>query len=157
MLQKPTHRRCFLQKTAGLAVTSMAALLQSKPAYAVWPTEHFAGGEFALRFEQEFAGQTIIDSRDINIVLPAVAENGAVVPITISSELEQIEWLSIWVKKNPTPLAAEFELSKQLPLYLTARIKMAESSDVVVIARQGERLLRSQQWVDVMQGGCGTG
>jgi sulfur-oxidizing protein SoxY len=40
---------------------------------------------------------------------------------------------------------------------MTARIKMAESCNVIVIAKQGERLLKTQQWVNVMQGGCGTG
>ena len=90
-------------------------------------------------------------------VQPEIAENGAVVPITISSELEQIKRIYIWVEKNPTPLAAEFELDESVAVYITARIKMAESCPVIIIAEQDDRLLRRQQWVKVMQGGCGTG
>jgi sulfur-oxidizing protein SoxY len=44
-----------------------------------------------------------------------------------------------------------------MAIYLTARIKMAESCPVMVIAQQGNRFLRAQKWVKVMQGGCGTG
>ena len=124
---------------------------------AAWPEQHFAKGEFALRFQQLFPNRTIIESEDIIISLPEIAENGAVVPITISSELEQIRRIYIWVEKNPTPLAAEFEFDDSMAVYLTARIKMAESCPVVIIAEQSNRLLRAQQWVKVMQGGCGTG
>lgn len=150
------RRRRFIQVISSLA-TSAIALYHSRPAFAAWSAEHFASGEFTSRFEQVFAGQAIIDSPDIIISLPEIAENGAAVPITISSELEQIERLYIWVEKNPTPLAAEFELSEAVAVYITARIKMAESCHVIVIAQQGQRLLRNQQWVKVMQGGCGTG
>ncbi|CAG1022391.1 sulfur-oxidizing protein SoxY [Methylococcales bacterium] len=149
------QRRNFIRHL--ISLTLISPFLQPRLAHAAWPSEHFAGGDFASRFEQLFGGQTIIDSPEINITLPDIAENGAVVPITIDSELERIERLYIWVEKNPTPLAAEFELSPEIAVFLTARIKMAESCNVVVIARQGQRLLRNQQWVKVMQGGCGTG
>jgi sulfur-oxidizing protein SoxY len=150
-------RRQFLLNLFNLTASAFASAFWAKRADATWMSEHFAGGDFTSRFEQVYAGRTIIDSTEIDISLPDMAENGAVVPITISSELEQINRLSIWVEKNPTPLAAEFELSKALAVYLTARIKMAESCHVVVIAQQGERLLRNRRWVNVMQGGCGTG
>lgn len=151
------HRRRFVQIFANLMATTIATLCHSKFANAFWPAEHFAAGEFNTHFAHLFANQSIIDSDDIEINLPEIAEDGAVVPITISSNLDQISKIYIWVEKNPTPLAAEFELSTAVSTYLTARIKMAESCNVVVIAQQGERLLRRQRWVKVMQGGCGTG
>ncbi|MGY6278074.1 thiosulfate oxidation carrier protein SoxY [Methylomonas sp. MgM2] len=114
-------------------------------------------GEFRARFSQLFADRSIVDSDGIDIDLPEIAENGAVVPITINSELEGIGRIYIWVEKNPTPLAAEFEFDESMAVYLTARIKMAESCPVIIVAEQGDRLLRAQQWVKVMQGGCGTG
>jgi sulfur-oxidizing protein SoxY len=89
--------------------------------------------------------------------LPTNAENGAVVPITIQSQLDNIDSVYIWAEKNPTPLVAEFELAKDVAIHITARIKLAENSHVIVIARQGQQLLRNLQWVNVMQGGCGTG
>ncbi len=151
------NRRHFISSFLKLAICTLTSYLILKPVDAAWSQEHFAGGDFVLRFQQLFGGQAITDTSDIRLELPTIAENGAAVPLTISSELEQIEHLFIWVEKNPTPLAAEIQLSKNALAYVTARIKMAESSNVIVIAKQGERLLRTQQWVNVMQGGCGTG
>lgn len=151
------HRRSFMNKLVSFAVASVAVFLNWKPASAAWLASHFGKGEFDLRFRDVFADRTIIDSDAITIDVPAIAENGAVVPITISSTLKQIGRIYIWVEKNPTPLAAEFVLDESMAVYLTARIKMAESCNVVVVAEQGQQLLRKQQWVKVMQGGCGTG
>ena len=148
------HRRTFVKHSlTGI----LSGLLYSKPASAAWPAEHFESGEFSAHFQQLHKGQPIIDSDDIQLILPDSAENGAVVPITISSDLEGISKIYLWVEKNPTPLAAEFELDQSVLCYLTARIKMAESCLVIVVALQGSRLLRTQKWVNVMLGGCGTG
>ena len=151
------RRRTFIRNFCTIAFGMLANLLHSKPGDAAWSAKHFASGEFSLQFKQLYADQPIIDSEDIHIALPEVAENGAVVPITISSDLEKISYIHIWAEKNPTPLVAEFALDEAVAPFLTARIKMAESCHVIVIAQQGERLLRKQQWVKVMQGGCGTG
>ena len=151
------HRRTFLLKFLPVVIGGFVSLFHSRKSAAVWPESHFGKGEFATRFQQLFANRPIIDSDNINISLPEIAENGAVVPITISSELGKIRRIYIWVEKNPTPLAAEFELDESVAVYITARIKMAESCPVIIIAEQDDRLLRSQQWVKVMQGGCGTG
>lgn len=147
------QRRRFFQSLIGFIAATMAGLIRCRVANAANVTET----EFTSRFKQVFADQLITDSDAIQINLPTHAENGAVVPITISSQLEDIDCLYIWAEKNPTPLVAEFELAKDVAVHITARIKLAESSHVIVIAKQGQRLLRSLQWVNVMQGGCGTG
>lgn len=151
------QRRVFL-KALWLWVTAVSASL-TFPRYALsqWPERNFAAGDFSTRFREVFADSPVVDSQDILINLPDIAENGAVVPITISSELSGINRIFIWAEKNPTPLVAEFELDESMLVFLTARIKMAESCPVIVIAQQGDSLLRNQKWVKVMQGGCGTG
>jgi len=151
------RRRDLVKHIATLGSAWMLNLLAGKRAWPAWNAEAFASGDFTSRFDSLFAGQHLIDSPEINLSLPAVAENGAVVPITISSELDGIDRLYLWVEKNPTPLAATFELAPAVAVFFSARIKMAESCNVVVLARQGERWLRNRQWVQVMQGGCGTG
>lgn len=150
-------RRTFLIRSIRTitGLLGLPALLRS--ASAAWPAERFANSEFNARFQNEFGDNRIIDSDLILLNLPSIAENGAVVPIHISSDLDHIDKLQIWVEKNPTPLAAEFELSPTALVYLNARIKMAESCHVVVMARQGSQWLRVRQWVQVMVGGCGTG
>lgn len=151
------RRRDFANYFARLAGTWLLNLVVGKSAWPAWNAEAFASGDYARRFDVLFAGQSVIDSREISLDLPAIAENGAVVPIVISSELDGIDQLYLWVEKNPTPLAARFELSPSVVVFVSARIKMAESCNVVVLARQGSRWLRNRQWVQVMQGGCGTG
>lgn len=151
------QRRAFLIQLGHRLLTAAAVLATPKTSLAAWPAAHFAAGEFRQRFAEVFGDAVVSDSVDIQLALPDVAENGAVVPLTISSTLEGIEKLYIWVEKNPTPLAAQFDWNDAVELFLTARIKMAESCSVIVIAKQGERLLRAQRWVKVMQSGCGTG
>lgn len=153
----PIPRRTFLKQNALLAIAALTSFFSVKIGYCAWQENHFANGLFSDSLNRLFNDRPIIDSNFIDISLPEVAENGAAVPITISSELEHIDRIYILIEKNPTPLAAEFELSAMVSVYITARIKMAESCNVVVIARQGSQLLRRQQWVNVMQGGCGTG
>lgn len=146
-----------MQRLIQLAIGTFAMSLPPNRAVAAWPREHFATAEFDRLFARVFGNQEIVDSDELVLQLPEVAENGAVVPLTLSSTLERIDRIYIWVEKNPTPLAAEFAFDQSVALYLTARIKMAESCHVVVIAQQDGRLLRRRQWVKVVQGGCGTG
>lgn len=120
-------------------------------------SEDFSGGDFQAKWQSITANQEVIDTQAIRLDLPQIAENGAVVSMTIRSELENLNKLYVLVEKNPTPLAAVFELSPIVSVQISARIKMAESCNVTVLAKQGERWLRCGQWVKVMVGGCGTG
>ena len=149
-------RRAFLKTGFYAGISALCGGL-SKMSSAAWSANHFSPSPYSEILSRLFNDKTITASDLLTIKLPETAENGAVVPITISSDLDNIQRLYILVEKNPTPLAAEFTLSGELAVYLTARIKMAESCHVVVIAEQGELLLRNQQWVNVVLGGCGTG
>ena len=147
-------RRRFLQRVIALTTAVIASLIRFRVGNAA---ENPINPEFTKHFQQAYADQIITDSPEILINLPTNAENGAVVPITIQSQLDNIDSVYIWAEKNPTPLVSEFEIAKDVAVHITARIKLAENSHVIVIARQGQHLLRNLQWVNVMQGGCGTG
>lgn len=148
------QRRHFFQGVIAFTSVLIASLIRFRVGNAV---ENPISPELTKQFQQAYADQIITDSPEILVNLPTNAENGAVVPITIQSQLDNIDRVYIWAEKNPTPLVAEFELAKDVAVHITARIKLAESSHVIVIARQGQQLLRNLQWVNVMQGGCGTG
>lgn len=150
------QRRRLFKLMLGLGM-AIGLTKVSRQSIASERNDRFVTGDFQYHFDNLMSDQTLIDSPDIQLGLPSIAENGAVVPLTISSELEGIDQLMVWVEKNPTPLAASFEISPNVALYITARIKMAKSCPVIVVARQGDHWLRCQQWVQVMQGGCGTG
>ena len=150
-------RRQFMQRSIAGWLALLSACFGRHAVYASALGLDFSAAAYADILQQLFHERPIVDSTALTISLPQTAENGAVVPISISSELDNIQRLYLLVEKNPSPLAAEFSLSPALAVYVTARIKMAESCNVVVIAEQGERLLSSRQWVNVVQGGCGSG
>lgn len=97
------------------------------------------------------------DASSLELTLPAVAENGAFVPITIASPLEDLERFVIYVAHNPNPLVAEIELSPPALAFASIHIKMAGSGEVVVLAKRGSTWLRGRRSVEVGVGGCGTG
>ena len=101
-------------------------------------------------------GIRIENSDKIGIEVPKVAENGAMVPITVSSSLADTQSIAVLAEKNPVPLVARFELGATANPVVGARIKMAETSHVIVIVKAKERLYSSRKLVKVTVGGCGS-
>lgn len=151
-----SSRRNFL-KSGCIWATGGLYLAKVSDSAAERLSENFAAGDFADRYARLFGEQAVTDSTLIELVLPEIAEDGAVVPVTIRSELDGIDRLYLLADKNPTPLVAEFELAPLVALQLTARIKLAESCRVTLVARRDGQLLRCSRWVNVMRGGCGSG
>jgi sulfur-oxidizing protein SoxY len=136
---------------------SLLLFIVSKCAWANRNSTLFSNQAYADILAQLFPQQPLKDSELIQLHIPEVAENGAMVPLTITSELTDMQRIYVLVEKNPTPLAAEFILSPQVAVQFSARIKMAESCHVVVLAQHGEEVLKTQRWVKVVVGGCGSG
>ncbi|MDD1611700.1 MAG: thiosulfate oxidation carrier protein SoxY [Methylococcaceae bacterium] len=151
-------RRSFLKKTLAVstyALVSTLGCLTPLKDIAKWQAENFTQGPFEDSLKRLFKDQPIIQSKDIEVKIPTIAENGSVVPITVNSRLSDVKAISIFVAKNPVPLAARFELSPELSPFVSARLKMAETSDVIVIAETGSGLYSAKQLVKVTIGGCG--
>lgn len=140
------YRREFLKKTAVLTTSALA--ISTKSVHAQWLAESFPPNLTVKR--------DIIDTDKIEIKLPKITGNGAAVPITVSSSLQNIQSISILVEKNPIPLVAKFNLSAELDVFVSARIKMAETSNVIVLVETHEGLYRAKEQVKVILGGCGT-
>jgi sulfur-oxidizing protein SoxY len=100
-------------------------------------------------------GQAPVDSDQVTMKIPDIAENGAVVPVTISTTLEDVESISIVVVNNPTPLAASFIMSPRMLPTVAVRIKMGESSAVQALVKAGGNLYSTTKEVKVTIGGCG--
>jgi len=151
-------RRAFIKKTLSVSAYSIASTLgwlMPLKAMAQWQAENFTPGKLDDSITRLYKGQKIADSKDIELKIPTIAENGAVVPLTVSSRLGDVRAISIFVAKNPVPLAAHFKLSPELDAFVSARIKMAETSDVIVVAETGSGLYSARQLVKVTIGGCG--
>lgn len=98
---------------------------------------------------------TPVSSDRVTMKIPDIAENGAVVPVTISTDLENVESISVVVLNNPTPLAASFELTPRTEAKVSVRIKMGQSSPVRAIVKAGGKLYSTEKEVKVTIGGCG--
>jgi sulfur-oxidizing protein SoxY len=95
------------------------------------------------------------ESKDVTIVGPDIAENGAVVPLSLSTTLPGIKKLLLVIEKNPHPLVALFNMNDSLEPNFSTRAKMNQSSDVyaVAIAADGKALFAKKE-VKVTLGGC---
>ena len=95
-------------------------------------------------------------SKDVVIGGPDIAENGAVVPLTVSSTLPNVKQLLLVVEKNPSPLVAAFNVTPAVDANFQTRAKMGQTSDVyaVAITTDGKALYAKKE-VKVTIGGCG--
>ena len=103
----------------------------------------------------ELLGAVPTASDKVHMKIPDIAENGAVVPVTVSTDLEDVESISVVVDNNPTPLAASFDMSPKMVPVVSVRIKMGQSSNVRAIVKAGGNLYSTSKEVKVTIGGCG--
>lgn len=97
-----------------------------------------------------------VESKDLVFTAPDIAENGAVVPIAVSTALPGVKRIAFLVEKNPTTLAGVFEFTDAVETSVSTRIKMGQTSNVLAVAILGDgRVLYAQKEVKVTLGGCG--
>jgi sulfur-oxidizing protein SoxY len=101
-------------------------------------------------------GASAASSKEILITAPDIAENGAVVPVTVRSQLPRTEQISLLVEKNPDPLAATFQLLEGVEPDLRMNVKMAQTSDVIALIKADGRFYVARREVKVTIGGCGA-
>ena len=151
-------RRSFL-KLAGsvgaLAAFGAAGLLRSAGAWAApWNKAGFESKAFADALKNLGAANPA-ESRDITITAPDIAENGAVVPVAVTSRIPNTEQISILAEKNPFPLAATFDVANGGEGYISTRIKMGQTSDVWAVVKAGGKYFTARKEVKITVGGCG--
>jgi len=114
-----------------------------------------APGRLEQAIVAETAGQQPTESGQVSLEAPDIAEDGAIVPVTVSSDLPDVDSVWIFVEKNPTPLAARFELAPALDPFVSLRVKMNESCEIVAVVRSGDAYFSARKPVRVVLGGCG--
>jgi sulfur-oxidizing protein SoxY len=95
------------------------------------------------------------ESASIIMKAPEIAENGAVVPIGVESKLPGTESIAILIAKNPTPLAASFEIPEGTMPEVTTRVKMAQTSEVVALVKAQGKYYMTKKEIKITIGGCG--
>lgn len=96
------------------------------------------------------------ESKDVTVTGPDIAENGAVVPLGASASAPGVKRLLLLVEKNPSVLAALFDVSDSVEANFNVRVKMSQSSHVYAVAlMQDGKALFAKKEVKVTLGGCG--
>ena len=96
------------------------------------------------------------ESKDVTVTGPDIAENGAVVPVGASTTLPGVKRLLLLVEKNPSMLAAMFDITDAIESNVSTRVKMGQSSNVYAVAVMADgKLLFAQKEIKVTLGGCG--
>ena len=153
------NRRTFLKGTVAgsvLAVAASAGLLTpTRVLAAAWPAAAFDAKTIDDALKGLYGTSAAADSKAITIKAPIQAENGAVVPIAVSTSLPGVEGISIFVQANERPLIASVALSGGAVGYFSARMKMGKTSDVKVVVKSGGKLHTASQQIKVTVGGCG--
>ena len=148
-------RRVMLRHGAEVAALMVAAGLLPATANAAWPQAAFEAKGVADAVKALGAGAPQ-ESKDVTLNAPDIAENGAVVPVGCACALAGVKRLALLVEKNPTTLAAVFEVNDALEPSFATRVKMAQTSNVYAVALMADgRALFAQKEVKVTLGGCG--
>ena len=97
-----------------------------------------------------------VESKDVTLTAPDIAENGAVVPMAVASSLPNLKHLLVLVEKNPSALVAKFDVSDAVEPNFSTRAKMGQTSDVYAVAITGDgKAYYAKKEVKVTLGGCG--
>jgi sulfur-oxidizing protein SoxY len=148
------NRRKFL-KTSFAVGTAGMALLESSSANSEWLAADFEPGSFEATLKQLLKGKPIMETDKIELNIPEIAENGALVPVTVCSSLKDIKSMAILVEQNPVPLVLHALLMPELETFISARLKMASSSFVFAIVESEKVCYSVKKKVKVTISGCG--
>lgn len=146
-------RRTLLKSTSALALLVGAGLLTERQALAATGREGFDAKTLAEALAS--LGGVAADSKELVITSPDIAENGAVVPVGVTSTLPNTTEIYVFVEKNPNPLAAIFKLPPGTLGQVTTRVKMGQSTNVIVVAKADGKLYSATKETKVTLGGCG--
>jgi sulfur-oxidizing protein SoxY len=131
-----------------------AALLKPFAALAAWNQEAF-GAKTPQDALKGIGASNAVPTKDIAIEAPQIAENGAVVPVEITSNIPGTTSIAVVIEKNPFPLAAKFDFMEGALPFVKLNVKMGETSDVRVVATAGGRHHTATKEIKVTIGGCG--
>jgi sulfur-oxidizing protein SoxY len=148
-------RRQMLAHSATVAGLMAAAGLLPASAMAAWNGAAFEAKNMA-ELMKALGGSAPTESKDVTVTGPDIAENGAVVPVGASTSLPGVKRLLILIEKNPSMLAASFDVTDAVDANVATRVKMGQSSDVFAVAMMNDgKVLFAKKEVKVTLGGCG--
>lgn len=151
-------RRLFLKSTlagGAVSVALSAGLLSPRAVLAAWPKDAFQAKTVQDALKGIYGSDLTKPSDKVSIKAPDIAENGAVVPVEVQTSLPNPESITIIAEENGTPLAASYNLASNAEGYISTRIKMGKTSNVIAVVKSGGTSYSARKEVKVTIGGCG--
>ncbi|MEJ1297353.1 MAG: thiosulfate oxidation carrier protein SoxY [Candidatus Sedimenticola sp. (ex Thyasira tokunagai)] len=151
-------RRIFLKGSmavSALGIALGAGLLTPTAVLAAWPDKAFHAKKMSDALNALLGSDAVEESSDITIDVPEIAENGNEVPVKVISTIADIESISIFAEKNPSPLVATFNLADNAQGFVSTRIRMGGTANVVGVVKAGGKVYSAKKEVKVTVGGCG--
>lgn len=142
-----------LMSQGGLAVGAMMAA--PGMALAAWAEKAFMARDAGTALQALLGTADHTASDKVKINAPDIAENGAVVPVSVSADLDGVESISILIEKNPQPLAASFDIPEGTSPEVSIRVRMGKTSNVTAVVKAGGKVYSATKETKVTIGGCG--
>jgi sulfur-oxidizing protein SoxY len=154
-----TQRRDVLKTGGGITLLTLVAaagwLKPGEAAAAEWNKAAFDAKTMDETMKA-FGGSAPAQSKDITFFqTPDIAENGAVVPVGVTSAIPKTESIAILIEKNPNMLAAVFDIPPGTDPSLSTRVKMGQSSNIYALVKADGKYYVASKEVKVTLGGCG--
>ena len=151
------NRRTLLKRTLAVSTVGLAAsagLLTPGQVLAAWPKAAFEAKDTGGALNGAVGMSDFAHSDDIKIKAPDIAENGSVVPVTVSSGMSGVESITILADSNNTPMVGSFNVANA-EAFVSTRIKMGKTGNVIAVVKSGGKLYGNKKEVKVTIGGCG--
>jgi sulfur-oxidizing protein SoxY len=148
-------RRSIVKAIAVGGALIGASVLMPRIALAAWSKEAFEAKEQTAAMKALLGSDALEESAEVNLKAPDIAENGAVVPVTVVSTLSGVESMSIFIEGNPSPLSAEFIIPAGTKADVSTRVRMGKTTKVTAVVKANGKLYSASKEVKVTIGGCG--
>ena len=151
-------RRKFLKTATYIGATTAAigsGVLLPQRVLGAYNAEAFAAKDVNGALTASMGSDQYTASDAIKLKAPDIAENGAVVPVTVSSTLGNVTAISIIASANQSPLTSSYQLTSVCEAFVSTRIKMGKTADVIAVVKADGKLYSTTKEVKVTIGGCG--
>jgi sulfur-oxidizing protein SoxY len=155
----PVTRRLVLAGAGSVALAGLGIATLPPATTLAAANDPYPEAAFKQKEDKEAVkllyGRTAEPSDKVKLDAPEIAENGAVVPVSIATTLADVTSICLLVPENPNPLAAYYRLPPGTMPSVANRLKMAKTGNVVAIVEAGGKLYSATREVKVTVGGCG--
>ncbi len=151
-------RRKFLKTATFVGVTASAigtGILVPQRVLGAYAADAFTATDTNTALASALGSSDHSATDMIKLKAPDIAENGAVVPVTVSSTMDNVDAIAIVAESNAQPLTSSYQLTSDCEAFVSTRIKMGKTANVIAVVKADGKLYSTTKEVKVTIGGCG--